>query len=183
MTAPDRDNADTGHFVDLFLVEQRSIYKYIVSLVGHAHDADDILQETSRVLWEKFDTFEQGTNFRAWAFRIAHNKVLDYRRRQGKKHQLLSDEVLGLIADTSERENPRLGLVKEALAFCVKRLKRDDQKLIQSRYQPDYDRTRIAKELGRPPNSISKSLARIRGALLVCIKSRIDGLEHKKLGD
>lgn len=182
-TKHDHDSNDSGRtqqFVDLFLEQQRGIYRYILTLVGNPHDADDILQDTSRVLWEKFDTFEQGTNFRAWATRIAHHKVLDHRRRQGKQPQLLDDTVLEFIASRSQREQPRMSLVKEALLFCINRLKLSDKKLIQSRYQPDYDRHRVAKELNRPPNSITKSLSRIRRQLLECVCRRVDRLESEE---
>ena len=46
---------------------QRQIFGYIYTLVPNRADAEDILQETSLVICEKFDEFKEGTDFVAWA--------------------------------------------------------------------------------------------------------------------
>lgn len=50
-------------FVALWSAHGPRVYSYIFSLVGSWPDADDVYQETSVVLLEKFDEFEPGTNF------------------------------------------------------------------------------------------------------------------------
>ena len=75
----------SGEFIRLFLQNERRIYAFIVSLLPDLTDAEDVLQETSVVLWEKFDQFQPGTNFVSWACKIAHFKVL--------KHFAAYDEI------------------------------------------------------------------------------------------
>ena len=60
-----------GRFTALLLQNQKRIYGLILSLVPNGPDADDIMQEACSVMWKKFETFEEGTNFAAWALRIA----------------------------------------------------------------------------------------------------------------
>src|SRR5260221_10163530 len=50
---------------------QRQVFAYIYTLVPDRHDAEDLLQETSVVICEKFDEFVPGTDFVAWACQIA----------------------------------------------------------------------------------------------------------------
>lgn len=50
---------------------QRQIFAYIYTLVPDRHDAEDLLQETSLVICEKFDEFRPGSDFVAWACQIA----------------------------------------------------------------------------------------------------------------
>ena len=42
-------------FLRLFLQNQRRLYAYILTLLPNRADADDVLQETSLVMWDKFD--------------------------------------------------------------------------------------------------------------------------------
>ena len=64
---------------------------------GLAADADDLLQETSLVLWEKFGQFRSGTDFYAWACKIAYFSVCNYRRRHVIATLFIDDEVLALL--------------------------------------------------------------------------------------
>ena len=59
---PQTDQYDFGR---LFVQYQPRIYGYIRSLVADRSDAEDMLQETASVLWQKFDEFTPGTNFLA----------------------------------------------------------------------------------------------------------------------
>ena len=62
-------SADRGHaeFIGLFAQHHSDILAYIYKLVHDRHDADDLFQRTSIVLWSKFDSFEPSSNFLAWA--------------------------------------------------------------------------------------------------------------------
>ena len=58
--------------VALMTQHQRRIFSYIYTLVPDRYDAEDLLQETSLVICEKFDEFKPGTDFVAWACQIAY---------------------------------------------------------------------------------------------------------------
>ena len=58
----------TGH--------QRQLYLFILTLLPNPNDADDVLGDVNTLLWTKADDFEPGTNFTAWAYRVAHFEVL-----------------------------------------------------------------------------------------------------------
>ncbi len=90
----------TDDFVKLFTSHERRIFSYVLSLVGDYHAADDVFQQTSLVLWQKFDDFQPGTNFGAWACRIAHYKVLNYRKQQHRFKVGFSDAFIEVIAAT-----------------------------------------------------------------------------------
>ncbi|HRS72819.1 MAG TPA: hypothetical protein P5175_13345, partial [Anaerohalosphaeraceae bacterium] len=50
-------DAKAGEFVSLLTAQQTRIYAYILSLVPNFSDADDILQDTTKIMWERFDDF------------------------------------------------------------------------------------------------------------------------------
>ena len=61
--------------VPLLMRHERQIFAYIYTLLPNRHDAEDILQETCLTIYDKFAEFTQGTDFLAWAMRIAWWKV------------------------------------------------------------------------------------------------------------
>jgi RNA polymerase sigma-70 factor (ECF subfamily) len=61
-----RKNIDGREFIRLLTANQSRIYAYIVSLVPNFNDADDIMQETTTMMWERKEDFESGTDFVAW---------------------------------------------------------------------------------------------------------------------
>ena len=56
---------------------------FAVSLCGNAETADDLVQETLLKAWDHLDSFQEGTNLRAWMFTILRNTYFsDCRRRR-----------------------------------------------------------------------------------------------------
>ena len=62
----DRTPDKSKLFLPLFIRFERRIYSYIFTLVPQRADADDLLQETSLVLWDKFDVASPPNDFLAW---------------------------------------------------------------------------------------------------------------------
>ena len=121
-------------FFRLFLKNNKRLYGFIVSFVPNISDADDVLQETAAVLWTKFDDFEIGTNFYAWAKQIALYKIKNYYRQ--KKPLLKFDQsVLDNILEANESIDDSIDKRMTALKGCLSKLGPHDIGLIQARYQ------------------------------------------------
>ena len=56
-----------------------SLYGYARWLTGEPHEAEDLVQETYLKALRGFGSFREGTNFRAWMFRILRNTFLTSR--------------------------------------------------------------------------------------------------------
>jgi len=135
-------------------------------------DAEDVLQETCVVLWEKFDDFTPGTNFLAWACRIAHFKVLKFLERQYRGPLRFSDATLDAIAADAVQMTQQLDARHQALAECMKKLAKKDQDMLRRRYQKGAAPADVASQLGRSVSAIYKSLSRIHDALFDCIQRK-----------
>ncbi len=160
-----------AEFIRLLTSSQRKLFTFILSLVRNHSDADDILQETNMVAWQKWQEFELGTNFEAWAFTIARFQVMAFRKKRQRSRLHFDDELVDLLAtDASEmfldNHDPRVG----ALSTCLKKLKEDQRQLVARRYEPGGCVNDIAAEQGRSPKAVSESLRRIRRSLMICIE-------------
>lgn len=167
---PPVDVAREERFLQLFLASERRIHAFILSLVPNWNDADDLLQETSAVVWRRLDEFQSGTDFVAWALSIARYQVLNYRKKKLAHHTRFSDtafEALAAdIATASEGSDAR----RDALEHCLSKLRPDDRELIRLRYQPDATTQAVAERLGRALKTVYKALNKIHERLLDCVR-------------
>lgn len=58
-----------------------ALYRTAYRMTGHAQTAEDAVQETCLKAFRAFHTFQTGTNYRAWLFRIMTNTCIDWRQR------------------------------------------------------------------------------------------------------
>ena len=70
---------------ELLVAEIPYLRAFAISLSGSVTLADDLVQDTLVKAWAKFDTFEPGTNLRAWLITILRNNFYSmYRKRHGE---------------------------------------------------------------------------------------------------
>jgi RNA polymerase sigma-70 factor (ECF subfamily) len=162
----------TAEFLELYSHNYPRLRYYLLTLMPFADDAADVLQETSLVLWKKFDTYTTGTNFFAWACKIARLQAMKFREQRGKHAVVFSDDLLDTLANEAAEDRFAPGNSLRHLSQCLQGLSLRDQQLIQKRYEPGMSVARLAEEIGRTANSLSKSLGRIRGSLMQCIERR-----------
>lgn len=160
-------------FVQLFTRHQRRLYLFVLSQVGAAQDAEDILQETNLILWAKHHQFNVGTNFFAWAAQVAKYEVLKFRQRRHRDKLRFSDEFVDAVSREFAARPEEFERRRTALEQCLQKLKPDDRSLIHRRYQPGERGKHVAESLARPANSVYQSLGRIRRVLLDCIQRRL----------
>jgi RNA polymerase sigma-70 factor (ECF subfamily) len=166
------DESREQEFLRLFAVAQRPLHAYILAWVYDSNAAADLLQETNIVLWQKFDLYESGTNFLAWAREIARRLILRHRQLNAGRIAVLPPEILDEVAATfsDARATDRDAKRQEALTGCLKKLAEADRALVMSRYAPGATVIGIAERLQRTVNSVSQSLRRIRRVLANCIQ-------------
>lgn len=71
-----------------------ALYATALRLTRNDGDAQDLIQETMLKAFRYFDRYEQGTNCKAWLFKIMTNTFINrYRKAQKRKEFLLDDDV------------------------------------------------------------------------------------------
>jgi RNA polymerase sigma-70 factor, ECF subfamily len=153
---------------------QTQLFGYIYSLVRNFDDADDLFQQMSLVLWDKFDQFDPSRSFVNWACGVARYEVLNFVRARGRNRLYFSDELSLVLVEAQESlEHEQLLERRDALAGCMKKLRQKDRELVEAFYERPACIHDVARSSGRSTHSLHNSIRRIRRALFDCVQHRL----------
>lgn len=171
-SAPEIDDIDG--FVQELTGCQDDLILFIRTICGDFHLAADIRQEVNMVLWRKRRKFTPGTNFRSWAYRIAHLEVKNY-FRQTKRRPVtsLDSELLDCFAAELPTSLDELPERRKALQSCMERLTPKDHELIRHRYWSESSLEMLADSSARSIGTLKARLFQLRTALRLCISERL----------
>lgn len=166
----DGDPLSVDEFLDLLARHEAQVMGFLWSISWTGEDAEELFQQTVITMWRQLPQFQRGTNFVAWACRIAKLKALEYSRTK-RRVLLLSNELIEQMAKEYGQEDYELRLMRRrALDNCLSKIRVEDRTLIQDCYRGDQSFKEVAKKIGRSARSLYKSLSRIRRTLHDCIE-------------
>ncbi len=170
-------------FLVLVTGAQRMLHAFILRLVPSLADADDILQETNLVLWSKQAEFTPGTDFRAWAFRVARYQIMAYRKRQSLDRLVFGEELIDRLARLGEARGGTFDDKRELLIRCLERLNQLQRQLLDDHYARRLSGRQIAELSGRTVDAVFQSLHRTRQTLMRCIEEGLQDAEKREQGN
>ena len=106
-------------FDELALPLFPSLYGYARWLTGEPHEAEDLVQETYLKALRGFGSFREGTNFRAWMFRILRNTFLT--SRSGLRVMASIDEEPELADEIVDAGTPESHFMNRANGEALRR--------------------------------------------------------------
>ena len=162
-------------FVRLLNGTHALLLRYVMSLVVNRHDAEDVMQRASVVMWKRFGTFESGTDFVAWATTVAFYEVRNFQRVTGRSRLEFDDELMQTLAAERAQHVRRWSSRMEALEVCVGKLEPSQRTLVETVYTQGLEVGEVARQQGRAPQTIYNQLNFIRRALAECVQRRMAG--------
>ena len=160
----------TSQFLKLLGESSRQINSYIFSLVSNFEDAKDISQQTIETMWQKFDDFEIGTDFACWGVKIAHYKILGYRRKLYNERIFFCDSIFKQIDEVAQKRSGQADERLKYLRDCVKKLAPSDMVLLRNRYELNHPVKSLASRSNKSEQYIYRQLAKINRLLYHCIR-------------
>ncbi len=94
------------------------LYNFACWLCGNPDEARDLVQETFLKALKGFGSFREGTNFRAWMFRILRNTFLTSKTGLERRNTSQQDEE-GFEDSVVSIDTPELALVRRADTLLV----------------------------------------------------------------
>ncbi|MBB5351929.1 RNA polymerase sigma-70 factor (ECF subfamily) [Haloferula luteola] len=168
------DPQDLDDFVEELTRHQVELIYFIRTLVGDVHAAMDIRQAVNMVMWKKRSKYRPGSNFRSWAFRIAHFEVKKYLRSQRRSRTVSFDgELLELFADEFDTVANQLPERRSALSRCITKLTAKDLELLRHRYWSDEPLEMLASATNRSIGTLKARLHQLRASLRTCIERQL----------
>ncbi len=81
-------------FTEEALPHMDAVYRYALRLTrGNAHEAEDIVQDVFLQAYRAWDTYEAGTNCRAWLFTICRNRFLRKKERRDRRPEIVASQI------------------------------------------------------------------------------------------
>ena len=174
------ENLAGGSFEELAMPLFDSLYNFARWLTHDAEEAEDLVQETYRKALKGFHSFQPGTNFRAWMFRILRNTFLT--SRTGLK----SGMTVSLDSEEGEFALPATSETPETLL-----LQRSNQQMVQDAIEElpviyreiillcdveEMAYQEIAETISIPIGTVMSRLSRARNALRKGLMQKLQGV-------
>jgi len=158
------------------------LYYAALDLSGNSSDAEDIVQEAALKGLRRFETFQEGTDFKAWMMTIVANTYIDlYRKRRREKPAATEDAVQAL----AESESPlRAGdlefLLPDDVEHALASLPEMQRAAIVLLDVNGLTNQEAAEALGWPLGTVNSRVYRGRAELRTVLRRAADG--HRMLG-
>jgi RNA polymerase sigma-70 factor (ECF subfamily) len=160
-------------FVRHFSHAEPALRAFVRSLLPGWEEVDEVMQETSLVLWRKFAQFDPATPFLRWACVVARFEALKMRRRKARDRHVFDEDLLALIADEAAEETDALEQERRALDVCIEKLPERQRRLVSAVYAAGVRINEVAAWTGCSPTSLYKTINRVRGQLFECMQRNL----------
>lgn len=161
---------DQGEFMRLLMQHEPALRAYSRSLLPDWNLVDEVIQEASLTIWEKFHQLDNEEGFLPWAKVITRFKCLTAIGRIRRERHVFSDQVLELLADEADAiEADEQAANLHALRVCLTKFSKPHQELLLAPYSEGGQVKQLAEQSGRSANALYKLLGRLREKLSDCV--------------
>jgi|SRR5580658_10082760 RNA polymerase sigma-70 factor (ECF subfamily) len=173
------DRLRAASFEDLALPLFDQLYNFARWLTQDKAEAEDLVQETYAKALRGFSSFQAGTNFRAWMYRILRNSFLN--SRTGLKTTVVLDEEDGggLLVESATPESLLIEHAnREMVQQALQGLPVSFREILLLCEVEEMSYQEIAETLAIPTGTVMSRLFRARKALRGVLRERIEGGRH-----
>jgi len=160
----------TAEFTRQWTAALPKVAAFVGSMVFDVTDRDDVLQDCAVAAMTSYDRYDPSRPFSAWVIGVARNQIRLYLRRKSNDPHIFDEDALDSLVAAFSRIRPEQEQKLTQLEHCVDQLEGRSRQLCELRYSRDLKPAAIAKELNMAPNTVAKSLQRIREQLRDCLE-------------
>lgn len=133
-------NGSTAAFEQIIVLYQKRIFKMAYGYLKNAEDAKEVVQETFLRLYKSIGSYQQGSRFSSWLYRIATNLCVDYYRKNKLRTEREgdTDNLVGDHYQVTETEDPEQHMTNETMRKqiheAVSQLSKQEQKVFMLKH-------------------------------------------------
>ena len=110
------ENNRRKEFEDIAMEHIDSLYSMAIRLVFNKEEAEDLVQETYLKAYRFFNTFQKGTNIKAWLFKILRNTFINkYRKAVNLPSEIFYEDVESVNSNLSYKQESDSGELTDTL--------------------------------------------------------------------
>lgn len=158
-----------SEFEALTLEHMDALYGAALRLTRSPKDAEDLVQDTFLKAFRFFDSFEPGTNIKAWLFKIQTNTFINKYRRKVKERELAEAPAEEVVADRFI-SSEQLRALKDPEGDFFRRLMSDEVMEALNKVPVDF---RMVVVLADIQGFAYKEIAEILGCPVGTVMSRL----------
>ena len=161
---------DKEAFADLYESHFDKVYRYLTLKTGSRTEAEDMTQQVFVKAYRSIRSFKwKGPPFSSWLFRIAHNVMVDFFRRQAKRPTVPLNESL-VAGGEDPMKVVELRFDVERVAAATWRLTDAQQEVISLRFAGGLAIAEVAQAMGKSQGAVKalqhSAIAALRRLLL-----------------
>ena len=164
-------NGDKEAFTELYETYFSKLYRYVVVRIGNRAEAEDMTQQVFVKAYKSISSYRwKGVPFSAWLFRIAHNLVVDFFRKESKRPTVPLEESLMASNDNVQQIVERRLDVERVMA-ATQQLTAAQREVISLRFAGGLAIAEVARVMGKSEGAVKalqhSAIAALRRVLLV----------------
>jgi RNA polymerase sigma-70 factor (ECF subfamily) len=168
-------DGDAGAFEELAVPHFARLYNFACWLTQDRASAEDLVQETFMKALKGFSSFRQGTNFRAWMYRILRNTFLTSQAGLKASVSIDSDDAPPEPATIETPESVLLARAEqETIQTALKELPVNFREIILLCDLEEMSYQEISQALGIPIGTVMSRLSRARRAMRALLAAGIE---------
>ena len=170
---------DNGSFEDLAMPLFARLYNFAHWLTQDRAAAEDLVQETYMKALRGFSSFKQGTNFRAWMYKILRNTFLTSQAGLKASASLSLDSDDDKVAEPAAAETPESALLahveQDTIQQALERLPVKFREIILLCDSEEMSYQEIGETLGIPTGTVMSRLSRARKVMRELLTAKLQG--------
>ena len=154
----------------------RPIYRLCASYAPSAAEAEELTQEVYFKLWENLHRYKAGSNFMAWAWRVAKNLIIDSYRRSRREREAawLDPEIIDRLpaADDPHEQTERRQRLR-LIATSLRQIPEELATLVLMRDFAGLSYQEMSEATDVPLGTVKSRLNRARLELATSVRRRV----------
>jgi RNA polymerase sigma-70 factor (ECF subfamily) len=161
--APDEGR---GQFRQHLLAAIPKLRAFALSLAAHADYADDLVQETLMKAWNHQNSFQEGTNIKAWLFTILRNEYFSQLRKRRREVEDADGDYAGSVMTPGGQESQ---LDMADLRIALQQLPDDQREAVVLVGASGFSYQEVADICHVPVGTVKSRVNRARNKLAVLL--------------
>ena len=180
-----KKNASGSEFKRLAYPHMKLIYNVAQRYCGNVFDAEDLVQETYLMAFNKFHQLREKSKCKPWLLRILRNNFLKSYHKQKSRQKLSETDYIEFLKASSAPESAETILINtyshQSVQQAVDQLPAKYKEVLMLYYMDELLYKDIADVLEIPIGTVMSRLTRAREGLKVILLKQMDSKNNKIL--